>query len=73
MAVSCVRQGLGLALVDMWSLSMETLPHLEVKPIAPGMDLTIWATYSNVEPLPLLGRRMLAAVKKVIDEESIKL
>lgn len=73
MAVSCVRQGLGLALVDMWSLSMETLPHLEVKPIAPCMDLTIWATYSNVEPLPLLGRRMLAAVKKVIDEESIKL
>jgi DNA-binding transcriptional LysR family regulator len=73
MAVSCVRQGLGIALVDIWSLSREVLPFLEIKHVAPEPDLTIWATYSNVDPLPLLGRRMLAAVKKVIEQESINL
>ncbi len=72
-AVSCVRQGLGIALVDIWSLSSEVLPFLEVKPITPEINLTIWASYSNVDPLPLLGRRMLAAIKKVIAEEAIKL
>jgi len=61
-----------MALVDMWSLPAETLPYLEVKPVAVD-DLTIWATYSNVDPLPLMGRRLLDAVKKVIEEEAIKL
>jgi DNA-binding transcriptional LysR family regulator len=73
MAVTCVSQGLGIALVDTWSLSAEVRPLLEIKHIAPETCLTIWATYSNVDPLPLLGRRMLAAVRKVIDEEAIKL
>ncbi|PLC55824.1 LysR family transcriptional regulator [Pollutimonas nitritireducens] len=71
-AVSCVTHGLGIALVDLWSLPAEILPYLEVKPVSVD-GLTIWATYSNVDPLPLLGRRLLDAVKKVIDEEVIKL
>ena len=70
-AVSCVTHGLGIALVDLWSLPAETLPLLEVKPVSVA-GLTIWATYSNVDPLPLLGRRLLDAVKKVIAEEAIK-
>ena len=71
-AVSCVTHGLGIALVDLWSLPAETLPLLEVRPVS-VTGLTIWATYSNVDPLPLLGRRLLDAVKKVIAEEAIKL
>lgn len=71
-AIPCVRHGLGIALVDLWSLPVESLPYLEVKPVS-GSSLTIWATYSNVDPLPLLGRRLLAAVQNVIDKEAIKL
>ncbi len=72
-AVACVMQGLGIALVDSWSIPTEALPHIEIRQITPRTALTIWATYSHVDPLPLLGRRMLAAIEKVLAEEAIKL
>lgn len=71
-AVKFVMQGLGIALVDLWSLSLEVLPFLTIKPITPSEDLSIWATYSTVSPLPLMGSRLLDAVQHVLQHKVIQ-
>ena len=69
-ACAFVQQGLGLGIVDTWCLTPEMQQSLAVLPIVPPARISIWVTYSNVEPLPLLARRFLAALKAVIEAET---
>jgi len=63
-----VQQGLGPALVDRWCIPAES--SVIVRPIEPAARVEIWATHSNLAPLPLLGRRFLAALKDVLADAS---
>src|SRR5690606_23799562 len=49
--------------VDRWCIPAES--SVIVRPIEPAARVEIWATHSNLAPLPLLGRRLLAALKVV--------
>lgn len=69
-AVSFVLQGLGPALVDRWCLGPELLRSIAVRPIDPPAQIGIWASYSDLQPLPLMARRFLAVLKKVIAAEA---
>jgi DNA-binding transcriptional LysR family regulator len=68
-AVSFVQQGLGPALVDTWCLGPELLHSVAVRPIDPPAQIGVWATYSDLQPLPLMARRFLTVLKKVIAAE----
>ncbi|KAI3607296.1 Transcriptional regulator, LysR family [Cupriavidus necator H850] len=65
-ACAFVQQGLGLALVDAWSVTPAMRAALAVRPVLPAVGLEIWATHFSLAPLPLAGRRFLAAVGKVL-------
>ncbi|MGY2489988.1 LysR substrate-binding domain-containing protein [Cupriavidus sp. CP313] len=65
-ASAFVQQGLGLALVDAWSVTPALRATLAVRPVSPAVTLEIWATHSRLVPLPLAGRRFLASVGKVL-------
>jgi DNA-binding transcriptional LysR family regulator len=65
-AWSFVQQGLGLAFVDEWCLPEVPSDHVLVKPIYPEVSVEIWATRSDLQPLPLLGKRFLAALKTTL-------
>lgn len=69
-AAAFVQQGLGPALVDTWCLSAETRQALAVRPLASAARIGIWATYSSLQPLPLMARRFLAVLRKVIEAET---
>ncbi|RBL86083.1 LysR family transcriptional regulator [Streptomyces cavourensis] len=66
-ACSFVQQGLGPALVDAWCVSPDQTEHMVLRPIAPAASVEVWATHSNLSAPPLLARRFLAAVKKVLE------
>ncbi|OZI34490.1 LysR family transcriptional regulator [Bordetella genomosp. 10] len=68
-ALAFVQQGLGPALVDSWCVGPRTRAGLAVRPIVPPAHIGIWATYSELQPLPLMARRFLAALKKVLQDE----
>ncbi len=63
---SFVQQGLGLALVDAWSVTPELQHSTVVKSVSPPVSIEIWVTYSNLTPMPLLARRFLTAVKAIL-------
>src|SRR5690606_12338723 len=63
-----VQQGLGPALVDRWCIPAES--SVIVRPIEPAARVEIWATHSNLAPLPQLSRRFLAALKDVLADAS---
>lgn len=65
-ACAFVLQGLGPALVDRWCVTPELADHVAIRPVAPPVGVSIWATYSNLAPLPLLGKRFLDAVSDVL-------
>ncbi|WP_455282045.1 LysR substrate-binding domain-containing protein [Cupriavidus necator] len=67
-ACAFVQQGLGLALVDAWSVTPAMRAALAVRPVLPAVGLEIWATHSSLAPLPLAGRRFLASVGKVLHD-----
>ncbi|WP_144639526.1 LysR family transcriptional regulator [Bordetella genomosp. 13] len=64
-ALACVQQGIGPAMVDSTSLS-STPAEVAVRPIEPPLSAPVWATQSNLTPLPLLGRRFLDALRAVL-------
>ena len=66
-ACSFVQQGLGPALVDAWCVSPDQTESMVLRPIAPGASVEIWATHSNLSAPPLLARRFLAAVRKILE------
>ncbi|WP_082621402.1 LysR family transcriptional regulator [Bordetella sp. N] len=68
-ALAFVQQGLGPALVESWCVGPQTRTGLAVRPIVPSAHIGIWATYSELQPLPLMAKRFLAALKKVLQEE----
>ncbi|MCD0501949.1 LysR family transcriptional regulator [Bordetella petrii] len=63
-----VQQGLGPALVDGWCIPPEST--VVQRPIEPPAQVEIWATHSNLAPLPLLGRRFLSALGSVLADTS---
>ncbi|SAI74860.1 LysR family transcriptional regulator [Bordetella ansorpii] len=64
-ALACVQQGIGPAMVD--STSLAKMPaEVTVRPIEPALSAPVWATQSNLTPLPLLGRRFLDALRAVL-------
>ncbi len=65
-ACAFVQQGLGLALVDAWSVMPAMRAALAVRPVLPAVGLEICATHSGLAPLPLAGRRFLASIGKVL-------
>lgn len=65
-ACAFVQQGLGLALVDAWSITPAMRAALAVRPVSPAVGLEIWSTHSSLAPLPLAGRRFLTSVGKVL-------
>jgi DNA-binding transcriptional LysR family regulator len=69
-ACAFVSQGMGLALIDAWCVTPDMQASVAVRPITPAARVGIWATYSNLEPLPLLARRLLAALKQVIEDHA---
>lgn len=69
MAAAFVQQGLGPAMVDAWCVGPELRRAVAVRPIAPAARMAIWATYSDLQPLPLMARRFLAVLRTVIDAE----
>src|SRR5690606_29471251 len=64
-AYAFVLQGLGPALVDRSCLPGEN-EAIIVRPISPAATIEIWVTRSNLNPLPLLARRFVAALKKAV-------
>lgn len=66
-ACAFVLQGLGPALVDRWCITPELAERVAIRPIQPEAHVEIWATHSNLAPLPLLGRRFLDAARLVIE------
>jgi DNA-binding transcriptional LysR family regulator len=69
-ACAFVLQGLGPALVDRWCITPELAGHVAILPIEPAAHVEIWATYSNLAPLPLQGRRFLDAARLVLAQEA---
>lgn len=65
-AIAFAQQGLGAALVVRWSLPPALAPGVVVRPIEPAAPVKIWAVHSNLAPLPVLAKRFLAAVGKVL-------
>ncbi|MEI2416004.1 LysR substrate-binding domain-containing protein [Orrella sp. JC864] len=65
-ALAFVQQGLGPALVDRYCVAGEPGARIVVRPIEPAVQVDIWATHSNLESLPLLGKRFLTAVAGVL-------
>ncbi len=65
-ACAFVLQGLGPALVDRWCVTPELAGHVEIRPVEPPAHVQIWATHTNLAPIPLLGRRFLEAVSQVL-------
>lgn len=65
-ACAFVLQGLGPALVDRWCVTPELADRVAIRPVEPPAGVSIWATYSNLAPLPLLGKRFLDAVSDVL-------
>ena len=70
-ACSFVQQGLGPALVDAWCVTPDQAAHMALRPITPEASVEIWATHSNLSAPPLLARRFLAAVKKILESEAL--
>jgi DNA-binding transcriptional LysR family regulator len=68
-AAAFVQQGLGPAFVDAWCVGPELRRSVAVRPIAPAAQVGIWATYSDLQPLPLMARRFLAVLRDVIANE----
>jgi DNA-binding transcriptional LysR family regulator len=68
-AAAFVQQGLGPALVDAWCVGPELRRSVAVRPIEPAAHVGIWATYSDLQPLPLMARRFLAVLRSVIAAE----
>lgn len=69
MAAAFVQQGLGPAMVDAWCVGPELRRSVAVRPIEPAARVGIWATYSDLQPLPLMARRFLAVLRTVIANE----
>ncbi|MDQ8033204.1 LysR family transcriptional regulator [Bordetella genomosp. 1] len=67
-ACAFALQGLGPALVDRWCVTPELEGQVELRPVEPAVSAPIWATHTNLAPLPLLGRRFLAAAQQVLAE-----
>ena len=67
-ACAFVEQGLGPALVDRWCIAGDVGEDVVVRPIEPAVHVDIWATHSDLDSLPLMGRRFLAAVQAVLAE-----
>lgn len=67
-ASAFVLQGLGAALVDGWCVTPELVDHVEIRPVQPAASVQIWATYTKLAPLPLMGRRFLEAVGQVLQQ-----
>jgi DNA-binding transcriptional LysR family regulator len=65
-AISFAQQGLGAAIVVGWSVPAALAPGMVVRPIAPATHVGIWGVYSRLDPLPVLGKRFLAAVANVL-------
>ncbi|MNT62636.1 hypothetical protein D3C72_2003740 [compost metagenome] len=57
-------------MVDAWCVSTEQSAHMVLRPIEPEASVEVWATYSNLSAPPLLARRFLAAVKKILEGEA---
>ena len=53
--------------MDVWCVSPDQTEHMVLRPIAPAASVEVWATHSNLSAPPLLARRFLAAVKKVLE------
>jgi DNA-binding transcriptional LysR family regulator len=68
-AAAFVQQGLGPAMVDAWCVGPELRRSVAVRPIEPAAQVGIWATYSDLQPLPLMARRFLAVLRTVIASE----
>jgi DNA-binding transcriptional LysR family regulator len=69
-ACAFVLQGLGPALVDRWCITPELAGRVAIRPIEPAAHIEVWATHSNLTPLPLLGRRFLDAVRQVLAQDA---
>jgi DNA-binding transcriptional LysR family regulator len=65
-AVSFAQQGLGAALVVRWILPPALAEGMVVRPLEPQASVGIWAVSSRIEPLPVLARRFLSALGKVL-------
>lgn len=68
-ACAFVLEGLGPALVDRWCITPELADRVAVRPIEPKAHVEIWATHSTLASLPLLGRRFLETVRRIIEAE----
>jgi DNA-binding transcriptional LysR family regulator len=65
-AISFAQQGLGAALVVGWSLPPALADGMVLRPLQAQPSVGIWAVSSRIEPLPVLARRFLAALGKVL-------
>ncbi|WP_420042771.1 LysR family transcriptional regulator [Bordetella genomosp. 8] len=68
-AAAFVQQGLGPALVDAWCVGPELRRSVAVRPIEPAASVGIWATYSGLQPLPLMAHRFLEVLRGVLASE----
>ncbi len=66
-ALSMVRRGLGVALVDAFCVDPDQLAGLVVRPVMPAIPLSIHIAHPNSQPLSLLSRAFVAAFESVLD------
>lgn len=68
-AIPFVVQGLGVALVDRWSIPPQLSALIDVRPIIDPPEIQIWASHSNLTALSLLGKRFIQSVQAVLDAQ----
>ena len=56
-----------LAIAMVGVIAAAPVLSMVLRPIAPGASVEIWATHSNLSAPPLLARRFLAAVRKILE------
>ena len=66
-ALSMVRRGLGVALVDAFCVDPDQLAGLVVRPVVPTIPLSIHIAHPNSQPLSLLSRAFVSAFEAVLN------
>jgi DNA-binding transcriptional LysR family regulator len=68
-ASSYAKNGLGVALVNLSSLSPEIRGHVLVRPLAQDLRVGIWASYSNLTPPSVVCQMLLTTLACLAKEQ----
>lgn len=65
-AYALAQQGFGAALMERWALPSALDPAVLIKPVRPAHSIGIWLTTSELNTLPLAGKRFIASLEQLL-------